>query len=92
MHSLKPEPAVGPQPALLQPFAVPLRVARQLLGDKAHSSVYEAIGRGELDAVKDGVKTLITLESIRRYMTSLPAAKIKPPRPRRPRQPRQRHK
>jgi hypothetical protein len=87
-----PKPEVGSQPvplppASLRPFAVPLRrEARRLLGNKSYSSIYEAIGRGELTAVKDGQKTLLTLESIERYMRSLPAAKIKPPTPRRPHQ------
>jgi hypothetical protein len=74
------EPAVTD----LEPFAVPIKTARMLLGDKAHSSIYEEIGRGRLVAIKDGAKTLITLASIKRYMTGLPAAKIKPSRPRRP--------
>jgi hypothetical protein len=88
MRSLKPKTTSGPQPLLpasLRPFAVPLRgEGRRLLGNKAYSSIYEAIGRGELDAIKDGGKTLLTTESIERYMRSLPPAKIKPPRPRRP--------
>jgi hypothetical protein len=62
----------------LRPHAVSIPVARRLLGDKARSEVYEEIGLGNLDAVKDGTKTLITLESIERYMSKLPPAKIKP--------------
>jgi hypothetical protein len=70
--------------ATLEPYAVPLREAMRLLGDKSHSTLYELLGRGQLNAVKDGVKTLITLESIRRYSAGLPPAKIKPPPPRSP--------
>jgi len=61
----------------IKPFAVSIRVAQKLLGDKARSVVYDEIGRGRLEAIKDGGKTLIVLESIERYMASLPEAKIK---------------
>ena len=71
-----------PEPKL-EPFAVSVRETQRLLGDKSHSGVYELIGRGELDAIKDGAKTLITLASIQRRQASLPPAKIKPPAPRR---------
>jgi hypothetical protein len=64
----------------LEPFAVPLKEARRLLGDKSHGALYDAIGRGELEAIKDGAKTLITLRSIRARQQSLPAAKVRPPR------------
>jgi hypothetical protein len=76
----------------IEPIAVPIRVAQELLGGKSHSGVYVALGRGELVAVKDGVKTLVTLESIRRYMSKLPRAVIKPPAPRRPNPDRRRRK
>jgi hypothetical protein len=65
----------------LEPVAVSIREAQRLLGDKARSQLYKDIARGELEAVKDGAKTLITLESIKRRQASLPPAKIKPPRP-----------
>jgi hypothetical protein len=38
-------------------YAVPIKVARSALGDKARSEIYEAAGRGELVLVKDGHKT-----------------------------------
>jgi hypothetical protein len=66
----------------LRPHAVAMPLARKLLADKSRSEVYEEIGLGNLDAVKDGAKTLITLESIERYMSKLPPAKIKPIKPR----------
>jgi hypothetical protein len=62
---------------VIEPFAVPLKEARRLLGNKSHGATYAAIGRGELEAVKDGKKTLITLRSIRARQESLPSAKIK---------------
>jgi hypothetical protein len=41
------------------------------------SSIYEMIDRGELEAVKDGSRTLITMESIRRRMAALPRVQPK---------------
>jgi hypothetical protein len=64
--------------AELKPRAVPVRVAQMLLGDKARSEVYKQIGLGNLDALKDGNKTLISVASIERYVAALPPAKIKP--------------
>ena len=66
----------------LKPSAVIIPKAQVLLGDKSRSELYEEIGLGNLEAVKDGKKTLITVESIERYMRNLPPAVIKPPQPR----------
>jgi hypothetical protein len=60
----------------LRPFAVPIPTAQVLLGNKAKSEVYKAGGNGLLDFVKDGSKTLITVDSIVRYC----ARKMKPAR------------
>ncbi len=65
----------------LTPFAVPIDVTRELLGRKARSQIYEAIGRGELDAIKDGKRTLIVVASIVRYCARMKPAKIKVPPP-----------
>jgi hypothetical protein len=56
----------------IEPIAVPLPLARQLLGNKPRSTTYELIADGTLVVLKDGRRTLITLESIRAYMLSLP--------------------
>jgi hypothetical protein len=53
--------------AALKPFAVPIGLARKLLGEKARSQIYEAIGAGKLTAIKDNRKTLITLASKRTW-------------------------
>jgi hypothetical protein len=63
----------------MQPFAVPIPDAQRILGSKARSQIYNAVGRGELDAVKDGSKTLIVVASIVRYCGRMQAAQIKPP-------------
>ena len=67
----------------LEPFAVRLREAQRVLG-KCRSAVYEAIGNGQLVALKDGKSLLVTVESIRRYQENLPRAVIKPPARKRP--------
>jgi hypothetical protein len=74
-----------PEVELLRPFAVPIPTAQYLLGEKSVAALYNDGGRPEddplrLEFVKDGSKTLITLESIERRQRSLPLAKIKPPK------------
>jgi hypothetical protein len=39
---------------------------------------YSAIGDGKIEAVKSDKRTLVVVESLRRYAATLPAAKIKP--------------
>jgi Helix-turn-helix domain len=65
---------------LLSPLLHHLRpkIAQAILG-MGRSKMYEALGRGELTAVKDGAKTLITVESIREYQARRPVAKFTPP-------------
>ena len=73
---------------LVRPVAVCIEDARPLLGGKAVSGIYRLIGRGQLQAVKDGKRTLVTLASIERYMSSLPlATQIKKERPAQPYRP-----
>jgi hypothetical protein len=48
----------------------------------SHSTIYERLARGEYDAIKDGKRTLITIESIeRRRKATLTPAKFKPLKP-----------
>jgi hypothetical protein len=62
------------------PFALSIADTRIVLS-KSRSMIYEAIARGDLDGLKDGNKLLITVDSIGRYATSLPAVKIAPVAP-----------
>jgi hypothetical protein len=66
----------------LPPFAVTIPDAQKALGNKSRSEVYVAVGRGELDAIKDNTKTPITTASIVRYCSRMQPAQIKsaPPR------------
>jgi hypothetical protein len=68
----KDDAAIAP----LTPFAVTILAAKPLLANKCRSQIYEAIARGELDAIKDGPRTLIVVSSIERYMRSRPPARI----------------
>jgi hypothetical protein len=60
----------------LDPIHVSVKDAARLCGICV-TSLYLAIGRGELTAVKDGAKTKITYASIKQREASLPLAKIK---------------
>jgi hypothetical protein len=46
--------------------------------------MYDLIGAGLVKAVKRGSRTLLVVESLRRYAKTLPEAKIAPPRRRKP--------
>jgi ribosomal protein L29 len=62
----------------LKPFAVPLRgKGRELLGNKAVSEIYEEVAAGNLELVKDGKRSLLTLRSIEAYQASWKPARIK---------------
>jgi Endodeoxyribonuclease RusA len=54
---------------------------RQALAS-GRSTVYERLARGEYEAIKDGKRTLITIESIKRRRANLPRAEFKPLPPR----------
>jgi hypothetical protein len=42
--------------------------------------MYDLIGSGLVNAVKRGTRTLLVVESLRRYAKTLPEAKVAPPR------------
>jgi Helix-turn-helix domain len=61
--------------------AVLPKVAQAILGI-GRSKMYELLGKGDLDAVKDGpTRILITTESIARYQANRPPAVFKQPKP-----------
>jgi hypothetical protein len=76
------DPALTDPTPELAPITVTIAQCMRITG-KSRSAVYEAIGRGELEAVKDGKLTLITFKSIKRRQAGLPSAKIAPPKPKR---------
>jgi hypothetical protein len=58
--------------------AVP-RLQAQAILCMGHNKLYGLLRTGELEAVKDGPRTLITIESLRRYQAKRPRAKFLPP-------------
>jgi hypothetical protein len=89
LKSIKPAPVQVIQQAAPEPFAVNIPEAARLLGrgrkpGGGRSSINEDIARGLLDAVKDGSRTLVTMESIRRLHASRPRAVFSPLPPRLP--------
>jgi hypothetical protein len=60
--------------------SVPRRVAQHVL-NVGRTKIYDLLGLGQLEAVKNGARTEITVESIRRYQANLPRATFKPPHP-----------
>jgi hypothetical protein len=67
----------------MEPFAVPIPEAARILGrgrkpGGGRSSINADLARGKLEAVKDGRKTLVTMESIRRLHASRPRAVFSP--------------
>jgi hypothetical protein len=63
------------------PLLVSIPQACRLIG-RCTATVYELLGSKQLDAVKSDGRTLIKMDSIKRYVDSLPPAEITP-RPRR---------
>ena len=62
----------------MKPIAVPIPEACAAVG-VGRSWMYQLLGRGVLDARKEGRRTLITVQSLQRYVATLPKAKIKTP-------------
>ena len=65
----------------VEPLLLSLPQTSQTIG-RCIATVYELIGAGELDAKKSDGRTLVTMESIKRYVHELPKAQIAP-RPKR---------
>jgi hypothetical protein len=65
----------------VEPFLVSIPQTTQLIG-RCTATVYELLGSGQLRAVKSDGRTLVTMDSIKSYVASLPPAVIAP-RPRR---------
>jgi hypothetical protein len=65
----------------IQPLVVSVKKAAVIL-DAGVSKIWEMLASGELDAVKDGWRTKITMTSIERRVANLPRATFKPLAPR----------
>ena len=58
---------------LPEPLAFRIKAVERTTGI-SRSELYRLLGRGKLDAVKVGRTTLITMESLKRFMAQLPRA------------------
>ena len=45
----------------------------------SQAELYRLLGRGKIEGVKSGRRTLLKVSSLKAHAASLPAAKIKPP-------------
>jgi hypothetical protein len=66
----------------MAPILCSIPQASAMIG-RGIGAVYALIGDGKVKAVKSSGRTLIVIESLRQYVDSLPAAKVRP-RHRRP--------
>src|SRR5262249_45713029 len=73
----------------VEPLLISIAQTCQLSG-LCPAVVYDLIGGGRLEAVKSDGRTLVRMSSIKRYVDSLPEAKVAPPRERKPQHLRQR--
>jgi hypothetical protein len=58
------------------------RLEAQAIIHCGHGKLYRLLRAGELEAVKDAWKTLITIESLKAYLAKRPRATFLPPAPR----------
>jgi hypothetical protein len=61
----------APGASLMEPFAVRVIEAARLTGE-SRSSIYRQLRSGELDGLKSGATTLVTVPSIKRRLANLP--------------------
>lgn len=66
-------PAAEVVPAVVAP-----KVAQRIIA-RGKTKFYELLAEQKIDAIKDGASTLITVESIFRYLSSLPRAEFRSP-------------
>jgi excisionase family DNA binding protein len=67
----------------IPPLAYAIRTAVAVSG-LSRSRIYELIGQGQLEARKDGRKTLVLAESLNTYIASLPVITLGKGRGRKP--------
>jgi hypothetical protein len=62
----------------LEPILAPIPEGKKIIGDPCLDTVYRLIGSGQIEAKKAGRRTLLVVESLKRYAARLPDAKVKP--------------
>ena len=68
--------AVAAVAANVEPIFVSVAAAAEILGT-SRSEIYQRIARHQLHAVKDGSRTKVTYDSVKRLAESLPKANVK---------------
>jgi hypothetical protein len=68
----------------VEPIAVSVPQACQMIG-RGTQALYDLIALRKIEAKKSDGRTLIVVESLRRYIKELPHAVVGPPRVRKPR-------
>jgi len=68
--------AVAAIAANVEPIFVSVAAAAEILAT-SRSEIYQRIARGELDAVKDGSRTKVTYDSVKRMAAALPKARVR---------------
>jgi helix-turn-helix protein len=63
----------------IEPIAVTIPDAIRISG-LSRSEIYRRLAAGDLEAIKSGARTLILLNSIKRYLASLPTAQYRGPK------------
>jgi hypothetical protein len=59
----------------IEPLLLSIPQTSQTIG-RCIATVYELLGSGQLEGKKSDARTLVTMESIKRYVASLPPAKV----------------
>ena len=59
----------------IEPLLVSISQTCQLVG-RCTATIYELLGSGQLEAKKSDNRTLVTMESIKRYVATLPKAEV----------------
>src|SRR5262245_523096 len=60
----------------VEPIFISVAAAAEMLAT-SRSEIYQKLARGELEAVKDGARTKVIYESVRRCAAALPKASVK---------------
>jgi hypothetical protein len=71
------ESTAGHATVSLSPILCTIQQAAAMIS-RGQTFIYGAIGDGRIEAVKSDKRTLVVVESLRRYAAELPRAKIKP--------------
>ena len=64
---------------IIEPIAVTIQEAIRICG-LSRSEIYRRLAAGDIEAIKSGTRTLILLDSIKRYLASLPTAQYRGPK------------